>query len=162
MRSFSTRSLVRLIASVAICQGAGVIGALFTSPAIGTWYAGLRKPSLAPPNWVFGPVWTTLYLLMGLSLFIVWNLGLHKSGVRRSVLLFGVQLVLNVFWSYFFFGLQSPLLGLVDILAMWIMIALTIASFFKVSKTAALMLFPYIAWVSFAAYLNYLLMVLNP
>lgn len=157
-----SRTYVRLILALAICEGAGIVGSIFTTPAIPTWYAGLRKPDFAPPNWVFGPVWTTLYLLMGISLFTVWNAGFDKATVRRSVAAFSVQLVLNILWSYLFFGLRSPLLGLVGIIAMWIAIASTIVFFQKVSKTAAFLFIPYLLWVSFAGYLNYLLLMLNP
>jgi len=152
----------RLIISVALCQVAGMVGSLFTIPGIATWYAGLRKPVFAPPNWVFAPVWTTLYLLMGISLFIVWNIGLEKNAVRKSIVIFGIQLLLNVFWSYLFFGLRSPLLGLVEIMAMWLMILLTMLAFFKISKKAALLLVPYLIWVSLASYLNYSILILNP
>jgi tryptophan-rich sensory protein len=99
---------------------------------------------------------------MGISLFIVWKAGLDKIAVRRSVVVFGVQLVLNILWSYLFFGLRSPLFGLIEIMVMWIAIALTIVFFLKVSKTAALLLVPYLLWVSLASYLNYLLLMLNP
>jgi tryptophan-rich sensory protein len=99
---------------------------------------------------------------MGISLFIVWKAGLDKIAVRRSVVVFGVQLVLNILWSYLFFGLRSPLFGLIEIMVMWIAIALTIVFFLKVSKTAALLLVPYLLWVSIASYLNYLLLMLNP
>jgi len=141
---------------------AAILGSVFTTPAIPTWYAGLRKPDLAPPNWVFAPVWTMLYLLMGISLFLIWNVGLERREVRRSVVIFGVQLALNILWSYLFFGLQSTLLGLIRIVALWMMIVLTVTSFLKVSKKAALLLVPYLLWVSFASYLNYSLWILNP
>jgi len=156
------RTYVRLIISVALCQAAGIIGSLFTTPAISSWYASLRKPAFAPPNWVFAPVWTILYLLMGISLFIVWNIGLEKNSVRKSIVVFGIQLLLNVFWSYLFFGLKSPLLGLVEIVVMWLMILLTILVFFRISKKAAVLLIPYLMWVSVASYLNYSILVLNP
>ncbi|MEM2882725.1 MAG: TspO/MBR family protein [Candidatus Bathyarchaeia archaeon] len=152
----------RLIVAIALCQMAGVVGSLFTAPAIPTWYAGLRKPDMAPPNWVFAPVWTALYLLMGASLFLVWNAGLDKRPVRRSIILFGIQLAMNAIWSYLFFGLRSPLLGLVWIVALWVSIALTIASFSKVSRAAASLLIPYLIWVTFASYLNYQILILNP
>ncbi|MEM3590340.1 MAG: TspO/MBR family protein [Candidatus Bathyarchaeia archaeon] len=152
----------RLIVAIALCQMAGAVGSLFTAPAIPTWYAGLRKPDITPPNWVFAPVWTTLYILMGASLFLVWNAGLDKGPVRRSIILFGIQLLMNAIWSYLFFGLRSPLLGLVWIMALWVSIALTIASFSKVSKAAASLLIPYLIWVTFASYLNYRILILNP
>ena len=156
------KTYIRLIISVALCQAAGIIGSLFTTPAINSWYASLRKPAFAPPNWVFAPVWTTLYLLMGISLFIVWNIGLEKNSVRKSIVVFGIQLLLNVFWSYLFFGLKSPLLGLVEIVVMWLTILSTILVFFRISKKAAVLLIPYLMWVSVASYLNYSILVLNP
>lgn len=156
------KTYIRLILAVAICEMAGIAGSIFTAPAIPTWYASLKKPPLAPPNWVFAPVWTTLYFLMGISLFIVWNAGIGKSTVRKSIAIFSIQLVLNVLWSYLFFGLRSPLLGLAGIMAMWFMIVLTVVSFFRISKTAALVLIPYLIWDSFASYLNYSILTLNP
>jgi len=160
--SSRTRLLTRLIAAVAVCQMAAILGSIFTTPAIPTWYEGLRKPDLAPPNWVFAPVWTILYLLMGISLFFILNVGPERRHVREPVVIFGVQLVLNILWSYLFFGMQSPLLGLIGIVALWMMTGLTIVSFFKVSKLAAMLLVPYLIWVSFASYLNYALLILNP
>lgn len=156
------KTYVRLMISVALCQAAGIVGSLFTTPAISSWYASLRKPAFAPPNWVFAPVWTTLYFLMGISLFIVWNIGLEKNSVRKSIVVFGIQLLLNVFWSYLFFGLKSPLLGLGEIVVMWLTILLTILIFFRISKKAAVLLIPYLMWVSVASYLNYSILVLNP
>ena len=156
------KTYVRLIISVVLCQAAGIVGSLFTAPAINSWYAGLRRPAFSPPNWVFAPVWTTLYLLMGISLFMVWNVGLEKSAVKKSIMIFSIQLLLNILWSYLFFGLRSPLMGFIEIVVMWLMILLTMLSFFKISKKAALLLVPYLAWVSIASYLNYSILVLNP
>jgi tryptophan-rich sensory protein len=156
------KSYARLIIAVAVCEFAGILGSVFTAPAIQTWYAGLRKPDLAPPNWVFGPVWASLYLLMGISFSVVWNSGLDRNGAKRSAVAFVIQLVLNVLWSYLFFGLRSPLFGFVDIVALWFAILLTTFLFLKISKKAALLLIPYLLWVSFASCLNYLLLVLNP
>ena len=156
------KTYIRLVVSVVLCQAAGIIGSLFTTPAINSWYAGLRRPAFAPPNWVFAPVWTTLYLLMGISLFIVWDSGVEKHAVKRAIAIFGVQLLLNALWSYLFFGLRSPLMGLIEILVMWVMIFLTMLMFFKISKKAALLLVPYLIWVSLASYLNYSILVLNP
>lgn len=141
---------------------AGIIGSLFTTPAIPTWYLALQKPSIAPPNWIFGPVWTTLYLLMGISLYLVSKAGLGSINVRRSLVMFSIQLALNVLWSYLFFGLRSPRLGLIEIIAMWVAILITMVFFQRVSRAAALLLVPYLLWVSFASYLNYLIMILNP
>jgi tryptophan-rich sensory protein len=150
---------IKLIASVLICLAAGLIGSIFTTPSIPTWYASLSKPSFAPPNWVFGPVWTTLYILMGISLYLILNKGLKN--VRMQVIVFGIQLVLNAVWSFLFFGLQSLLYGLVGIILLWISIVITIFSFFKVSRKASFLLIPYIAWVSFATIANYYLLILN-
>jgi len=156
------KTYTSLVIAIVICQLAGIVGSLFTTPAIPTWYANLNKPNFAPPNWVFAPVWTTLYLLMGISLFLIWNVRSGKGAVRRPVMTFFVQLALNVLWSYLFFGLRSPLLGLIDIVALWFSIAITTVFFFRVSRVAASLLIPYFAWVSIASCLNYLLYTLNP
>lgn len=153
--------IVRLIASILICQAAGFIGSVFTTPAIPAWYAQLLKPAFTPPNWLFGPVWTALYLLMGISLFLVWRQGAMGKQVGYPLVLFGLQLLLNVVWSALFFGLRSPLLGLVEIVILWLAILLTILSFLKVSMPAGLLLLPYIAWVSFAGVLNFSIWRLN-
>jgi tryptophan-rich sensory protein len=151
----------KLIASIVICQLAGVIGSLFTTPAIPTWYATLRKPSFNPPNWIFSPVWITLFVLMGIAAFLVWNKGLSDQKVKIALSIFAVQLILNVLWSVMFFGLRSPLAGLFDIVVLWMAILLTILYFFRVSSAAGILLIPYILWVSFAAVLNFSIWRLN-
>jgi benzodiazapine receptor len=156
-----TRSAVELVLFIALCEIAGAVGSLFTTPSIPTWYASLRKPNMAPPNWVFAPVWTTLYALMGISLFIVWGKTHGKDFGRVAITTFILQLALNVLWSYLFFGLQSPFLGLIEITVLWFAIAATIVSFSRISRIAGLMLLPYLAWVSFAGYLNYMVFTLN-
>ena len=153
--------LIKLIISIAICLLAGVLGSVFTTPAIPTWYATLIKPSFAPPNWVFFPVWTTLFIMMGISLFLIWQKGLDNRQVKIALYIFGVQLILNVLWSAAFFGLKSPLAGLIVISILWIFILFTIQVFMKVSRTAALLLIPYILWVSFAAVINFFIWRLN-
>jgi benzodiazapine receptor len=155
------RSAVELVLFVLFCEIAGVVGSLFTTPSIPGWYAGLRKPDIAPPNWVFAPVWTTLYALMGVSLFVVWRKTHSKGLGGPAISTFVLQLALNILWSYLFFGLQSPFLGLTEIMILWLAIAATIALFSRISRTAWLMLLPYLAWVSFAGYLNYMIFVLN-
>ena len=147
---------IKLIIAVLICQLAGVFGSLFTSPSIGTWYAQLEKPFFTPPNWVFGPVWITLFTLMGISLYLVWN---KKDKVSISI--FGVQLVLNALWSLLFFGLQNPFYALVEIIILWFAILITIVKFYKIDKRAGLILLPYILWVSIATALNYYVWILN-
>ena len=151
----------KLIFSVFICLIAGFIGSFFTSPAITTWYATLQKPSFAPPNGVFFPVWTSLFIMMGISLFLVWQKGWDDKKVKIAIYIFAVQLVMNILWSVAFFGFRSPLLGLMEIIILWIMILATILSFMKVSRTAAYLLIPYILWVSFAAFVNFSIWRLN-
>jgi len=151
----------RLIISLALPQLAGIIGSVFTVSAIPNWYAGLVKPALNPPSWVFGPAWTTLYLLMGIAAFLIWKKGLDRKDVKIAFGIFIGQLVLNTLWSIIFFGLHSPGWALVDIIALWLAIVWTIAVFYKISKPAAWLLVPYILWVSFAGYLNYSIWTLN-
>lgn len=153
--------VLKLITSIAICQIAGFIGSLFTTPAIPTWYAELNKPAFTPPNWLFAPVWVTLFVLMGISTFLVWRQGLDDRQVKIALSIFAVQLVLNALWSVMFFGLRSPLAGLVDILLLWPAILLTILYFRKLSRAAGLLLIPYLLWVSFAAILNLSIFILN-
>ena len=153
--------ILKLVISVLVCQGAAVVGSLFTSPAITGWYASLQKPSFNPPNWVFAPVWTLLFLLMGVSLYLIWSKGLESKKVKTAVLVFSIQLVLNIFWSILFFGLQSPLYAFCEIIILWLAILITIITFYKISKPAAYLLLPYILWVSFAAVLNFSILILN-
>ena len=153
--------ILKLVVSILVCQGAGVVGSLFTSPAIASWYATLEKPSFNPPNWIFAPVWTLLFLLMGIALYFVWNSEIESNKKRIAILIFAVQLVLNIFWSILFFGLQSPLYAFIEIIILWLAILLTIISFYKISKPAAELLLPYILWVSFAAVLNFSILILN-
>jgi benzodiazapine receptor len=155
------KDILKVIASIFVCQLAGVIGALATSASIQTWYVTLNKPFFTPPNWLFAPVWLTLYTLMGISLFLVWLQGVHDRPVQIALALFGVQLLLNAFWSIAFFGLRSPLTGLLVILMLWIAIAATIVKFLPLSKPAGLLLIPYILWVSIAAALNVAIVLLN-
>jgi len=155
------RDILKLVVSIVVCEGAGGIGAIFTTPAISTWYAGLQKPSFTPPNSVFAPVWLTLYLLMAIAAFLIWRKGLNTKGAKPALILFLVQLVLNVLWSIIFFGLKSPLGGVVLILLLWIAILLAIIRFFKISPPAGGLLIPYIVWVSIAANLNVWVWILN-
>ncbi|MHB9154182.1 MAG: TspO/MBR family protein [Endomicrobiales bacterium] len=153
--------IVKLIVSIVICQAAGFAGFLFTRPAIPTWYASLQKPPFTPPSWLFGPVWVTLYLLMGIALFLVWKRGLHRPGVQYAFTLFFIQLALNALWSALFFGLRSPLLGFADITLLWILLLFTLVAFFRLSVAAGALLLPYFFWTSFAAVLNFAILRLN-
>ncbi|MGQ9628148.1 MAG: TspO/MBR family protein [Anaerolineae bacterium] len=161
MEKSTLTEVLKLVISVVVCLLAGFIGSFFTTPSIPTWYATLKKPPFTPPNWLFAPVWTTLFVLMGISAFLVWRRGLDDRLVRIALGIFGVQLILNILWSAMFFGLKSPLAGLIDISILWIVILLTIINFFKISQVAGFLLIPYILWVSFAAFLNFSLWRLN-
>lgn len=146
--------IVKLIVSIIACEGAGGIGSIFTVRSIPTWYAALKKPAFTPPNRAFGPVWITLYLLMGIAVFLVWRGGLEQSGVLTAFIIFWVQLAINILWSVIFFGFRSLVGGAVVIIILWILILATIISFFNVSGIAGGLLIPYIVWVSIASYLN--------
>jgi translocator protein len=152
---------MKLIASILFCQFAGIIGSIFTFPSITTWYQQLNKPFFNPPNWVFGPVWTLLYTLMGISLYYIYGKGITKKN-KQTLIIFLVQLILNSFWSIAFFGLHSPLFGLFVILPMWFFILMTIIKSYPISKRASYLLIPYLCWVSFASLLNFAVYLLNP
>ena len=143
------------------CLVIGFLGSFFTVTGPDSWYASIKKPSFNPPNWIFGPVWTLLYILMGISLFLILKQGLATPMVKTAVLIFGAQLVLNLLWSGLFFGLQSPLFAAMEIVLLWVFILLTILYFYPLSKPAAFLLVPYILWVSFATVLNFSIMILN-
>lgn len=156
----------KLIISLIIPQLAGGLGSFFTIGSVKDWYPVLVKPALNPPAWIFGPVWTTLFLLMGYALYLVWSSYAKASADKKGVIkialaLFGVQMVLNALWSIIFFGLHSPGGALVEIIFLWLAILATIIAFYKISRPAAWLLVPYILWVSFAGYLNYSIWVLN-
>lgn len=151
----------KLVIAIAVSEAAGIIGstALTTGGSSNTWYAGLVKPVLNPPAWVFGPVWTALYLLMGISLWLVWKS--NSKDRKMAISLFVAQLALNAIWSPIFFGTHSVGNALAIIVLLWAAIILTILIFKKISKPAAWLLVPYLLWVSFATYLNYAIWALN-
>jgi tryptophan-rich sensory protein len=156
------QSYGKLFAAVLLCLIVGSMGSLVTTTGSGSWYESLEKPAFTPPNWVFGPVWTTLFILMGIALYLVWQSGTERREVQIALAVFGIQFALNVLWSFLFFGMQSPLLGLVDIVILWIMIAVTIVLFYQIRKIAGYLLIPYIVWVTIATALNYSIYILNP
>lgn len=155
------KNLPKLIVSIVVCELVGLLSTPFTIAAIPEWYAFLIKPSFSPPNWIFGPVWTLLYLMMGVSFFLLWQLGWKKKKVKDAAYFFGAQLALNFFWSIAFFGLRSPLLSLVTIVALLALILLTMKHFYPLSKPAFYLLVPYLFWVSFATLLNGAIVLLN-
>lgn len=153
--------LSKILLSIIVCLLIGILGSLFTAPSIQGWYTGLIKPSFSPPNWLFGPAWTLLYILMGISVALVWHKGTKNKKVKEALKIFGIQLALNAVWSPVFFGARSLFLGLIIIIFMWIFIVKTIIAFKKVDKLASYLLYPYIAWVSFATVLNFSVWILN-
>jgi len=155
------KNIVLLLFCIFLCQLAGIIGSYFTINSIPIWYAALNKPSLNPPNWVFGPVWISLYTLMGISLYVVWINRKKLHGVKSTLTIFFIQLILNALWSIAFFGMHNIGLALVVIIFLWIFILAMIISFYRVSRPAGLLQIPYIIWVCFAAYLNYSIFMLN-
>lgn len=147
---------------ILLSHAAGALGSLFTTPQIDTWYAALQRPELAPPNWVFAPVWLTLFTLMGIAAFLVWREHwVARREVRVALFLFCVQLALNSLWSIIFFGLHNLGAALVEIVLLWLAIAATMYAFFKRSRAAGLLLVPYLLWVTFAAYLTWQFFILN-
>lgn len=154
-------SVFVLLASLALSLGAGALGSRPTLQAIPGWYRALNKPSWNPPNWVFGPVWTVLYVLMAVAAWLVWS----KVGFDLSspwLLLYCVQLALNVIWSFLFFGARRPDWALTEIAFLWLSILATLLAFWKISLAAGLLLVPYLAWVTFAGALNATIVRLNP
>jgi tryptophan-rich sensory protein len=149
----------KLIISIALPFLAAAIGSVFTSSSVSTWYVELNKPVFNPPDWVFGPVWTLLYLMMGIAFYIVWTS--RSKHQKFAFIAFGTQLFLNALWSILFFGLKMPLLAFIEIILLWIAIAATMFYFYKIKRSAAYLLVPYILWVSFAAVLNVSLAILN-
>lgn len=153
--------LLKLITAVLVCEGIGLISTPFTISAIQNWYYYLNKPPFSPPNWVFGPVWSVLYFMMGISAYLIWIKGLKNKKEKVALIYFLIQLFINFLWSIIFFGLRSPILAFIDIIFLWLMIALTIRKFYTISKPAAYMLIPYFLWVSFALVLNFSIVMLN-
>lgn len=150
-----------LVASILLSQLAGIIGSLATASAISTWYVTLVKPDFNPPNWIFGPVWITLYTLMGIALYLVWSKGNQIPQVKTATSIFLLHLVVNSAWSIAFFGLKNLGLALAIIIVLWLMIVLLIRLFSKLNIWASRLLWPYLLWVSFATLLNFSLWQLN-
>jgi tryptophan-rich sensory protein len=155
------KQIGKLLYSLLLPLAIGGIAGIFTSAAIPGWYASLNQPSFNPPNWVFGPVWTTLYTIMGVSLFMIWNLGAGKER-NHAMLIFMVQLLLNFCWSFFFFYFKMIGVALVDILLLWVMIVVMLVRFYRLKPLAAYLNIPYLLWVTFASALNMAYFFLNP
>jgi tryptophan-rich sensory protein len=150
------RPLVALALAVLVVEVVGAAGAVFTAQGLGAWYDSLARPALAPPNWLFGPVWTTLFALMGGAVWLVWRrLPERPRAVRVALATFAVHFVFNLGWSAAFFGARRIGLALAVIAVLWLSILATVGAFARVDRRAALLLVPYLLWVSFAAVLNY-------
>lgn len=156
-----SRQWIALAGFIAICLLTGALGGWVTSQSVAEWYPTLNKPAWNPPAWVFGPVWTTLYAMMAVAAWLVWKNGPRGSGVRLALVVFFIQLALNCLWSFLFFGARSPALALVDIVALLVALATTTWMFFNHSRLAGALMLPYLAWVTFAAFLNLTIWQLN-
>lgn len=155
------KKLIGILVSVLVCEGAGIIGSLFTRPSIPGWYAGLVKSPLNPPSWLFAPVWIMLYAMMGVSAYLVYEKGIGRKEVKKALAVFIAQLVFNTLWSIVFFGAHMIFAAVIVIVVLWGLILATILLFHRISRTAAFLLIPYILWVSFATALNISLYILN-
>jgi len=155
------KRIIYITISVLVCLAIGFLSSIATQSSVNDWYVTLNKPSFTPPNYLFAPVWTALYIMMGVAAGIVWSKGYHHIWVKTALYHFVFQLLLNALWSIVFFGLKNPLAGMVVILALLTMIILTIKWFKVISKPAALLMIPYVLWVAFASALNYKIWELN-
>ncbi|MFO7807373.1 MAG: TspO/MBR family protein [Candidatus Moraniibacteriota bacterium] len=155
------KNFLKLVIAVGVSLAAGFIGSFFTVSSVENWYVFLNKPVLNPPSWLFGPVWTLLYVLMGIAAFLVWKKDWRRKEVKIALTLFAVQLILNSAWSIIFFGLQNPFAALLEIILLWVFILVTAILFYRISRPASYLFVPYIAWVSFAIYLNWSIWALN-
>ncbi len=156
-----TFNLLSLIICITIPLIIGFLGSIFTTNSVKTWYKTIKKPIFNPPNWIFGPVWTALFILMGISLYLIVSYGFGYSGVKLALIVFAIQLVLNLFWSILFFGLHKPLFALIEIFILWIAILVNIIICFEISPISAYLLIPYLLWVTFASILNFSIVLLN-
>jgi tryptophan-rich sensory protein len=154
-------TLIRLAIAIGIPLAVGGLSGFATSRGVQAWYPTLVKPSFNPPSWVFGPVWTLLYLMMGIAAFLVWQKGWESGAVKAALALFAIQLIFNGLWSVLFFGMRAPGLAFAEILLLWISIGGTIVLFWRVTPIAGMLLLPYEAWVTFAAVLNGAIWLLN-
>jgi len=155
------RSGLVMVASIVLCFGVAGVGSVATSRSVSTWYVALAKPSWTPPGWLFGPVWSALYLMMGVAAWLVWRRA-GFSGARLALGLFAAQLVLNAAWSWLFFGFRMPGLAFGELIVLWCAIVATLAAFWRTTAPAGLLMLPYLLWTSFAACLNFAIWRLNP
>lgn len=161
MRAYVHKHFLGILGAIVLSELAGLLGALTMGNSITTWYQWLEKPLLAPPNWIFGPVWTLLFALMGISGYLIWSQGIAKKKVKNALYLFGFHYIVNISWSFIFFGLQNPAAAFIEICSLWLLILACMLVFYKIQKTATWLLLPYLVWVSFAGYLNLSIWLLN-
>ncbi len=155
------KNWLKLIVSIVLAGLAGFIGSFFTTSSVITWYPTLIKPSFNPPSWLFGPVWTILYIMIGVSLYLVWTSKAKAKVKKNAYIIFGVQLILNSLWSIVFFGMQQPAWAFLVIALLWISIIYNALVFYRISKPAGYLLVLYFLWVSFASALNLSIWILN-
>jgi tryptophan-rich sensory protein len=153
-------NILKLLISILLPLGLGAIAGMFTAQSVPEWYATLNKPSFNPPNWIFGPVWTTLYILMGISLFLIWKQEVSRER-NLAILTFFIQLLLNFAWSFIFFYFTMIGVALVEIILLWISIVMMLVLFYKIKPMASYINIPYLLWVTFATVLNASLYYLN-
>jgi translocator protein len=157
---FDRESWISLMPFIVVCFAAASVGSFITNTSVNTWYAQLRKPDWTPPNWIFGPVWTTQYVLMAVSAWLVWRTT-EWSVAKSALILFGIQVALNTLWTLLFFGLREVRLAFVEIMLLWMMVVATVVSFLPLSRLAAWLLLPYLLWIGFASYLNFRIWQIN-
>jgi translocator protein len=161
MSTINKFNLTKLVISIGLTLAVGFLSSYFTTSSISNWYSTLNRPFFAPPNWLFAPVWTSLYIMMGISAFLIWKNRLSKINVKTALIFYLGQLLLNFGWSLIFFSLQMPLLAFIEIILLIIMVILVIKKFLKINKVAGYLLLPYLAWISFASILNFAFWWLN-
>ncbi|MCX7833779.1 MAG: tryptophan-rich sensory protein [Ignavibacteria bacterium] len=153
--------IFKFILCIAICEGVGIIAGIATSESVNTWYQSLNKPSFTPPNYIFAPVWSILYLLMGISLYLIWNEGLQRKNVKFTLYFFIFHLLINGLWSFVFFKWHLIFLAFITLLFLWNMILISFILFYRINKLAAFLLLPYLIWVMYASFLNYFIYKIN-
>lgn len=154
------KSIFPFLISILLALSVGFIGSFFTTPSISSWYAFINKPSFSPPNWLFAPAWTLLYILMGISAFLIWKKR-DNLKTKQALIFYSIQLILNALWSIIFFGMHNLGLAFLEIIILWMFILITLIKFYKINKTAGLLFVPYLLWVSFASILNFAVWMLN-
>lgn len=160
-RAVKKIDFVKLFVSIAVVLLIGFASSFFTAGSIDSWYKNIEKPAFNPPNWIFGPVWTILYIMIGLSFYLVWTSDAKSNLKNKAYIIFAVQLALNFIWTLLFFGNQMIFGAFAEIIFLWVAILLNILAFYRISKLSGILMIPYLLWVSFAALLNYSIGILN-